>query len=344
MAFVKLRFGDLFSEPADLIVLPCTTGGTVSQFVSDHLHAFDIPKPRLGMQLGEVDIQPFEGAENIAQFVAFAASVEGMMGYSSLDSILDAGIAIGQATETSQTIRKISAPILGAGAGGLKGEDAVLALSKGFKETATEDSVLSIFTLERALFTSLQKIVTSDPPDDQIQTLSDNKVSLKSTEAEETPMRIFISYSGTDSKHKDWVSELATYLRTNGLDARLDKWHLRRGMDLPQWMANELNLADQVIIISDRRYTDRADGRVGGVGWETMLIQGDMITRSINDGRYIVIVKEDTYTDGVPLYLRTKYSLHWDSTKDECDLRVELLKELLDIEKAPPIGEPPVFV
>lgn len=115
-------------------------------------------------------------------------------------------------------------------------------------------------------------------------------------------------------------------------------------MDLPQWMANELNLADQVIIISDRRYTDRADGRVGGVGWETMLIQGDMFNRSINDCRYIVIVREDSFDAGIPLYLRTKYCIHWPSTEDESALRIKLLKELYDVEKAPPIGEPPVFV
>jgi hypothetical protein len=33
--FVKLRLGDLFAGPADLIVLPCSTGGTITRFVAN---------------------------------------------------------------------------------------------------------------------------------------------------------------------------------------------------------------------------------------------------------------------------------------------------------------------
>lgn len=189
MAFVKLRFGDLFSEPADLIVLPCTTGGTVSQFVSDHLQAFHIPKPRYGMQLGEVDIKPFKGADNIAQFVGFAASVEGMMGYSSLDAIMEAGKTLGLAATSSQAIRNLSTPILGVGFGGLEGESALKALSSGFKETATEDSVLSIFTLDRDLFTSLQDNFASEHS--KAKRSSSIRGRNNNVILEDTPKRVF---------------------------------------------------------------------------------------------------------------------------------------------------------
>ena len=163
-------------------------------------------------------------------------------------------------------------------------------------------------------------------------------------EVQHMPIRVFISYSGTSRLHKQWVAELATYLRSNGLDARLDQWHLRGGMDLPQWMTNELQLADRVIIITDSRYTERADGRVGGVGWETRLIQGDMWSRPPDDFRYIVVVREDHFSSGVPTYLKTIYSIHWTSDGDGSQLRTDLLRELYSVEKAPPIGEPPVFV
>ena len=77
-------------------------------------------------------------------------------------------------------------------------------------------------------------------------------------------------------------------------------------MDLPQWMANKLQLADRVIINCDSRYTGKTDGRVGGVGWETMLIQGDMSRRAPSDPRYVVVVREDHFSSGVPTYLKTK--------------------------------------
>jgi hypothetical protein len=72
---VKLRLGNLFDGPSDLIVLPCSTAGTITGFVARSLAQYSIPHPREGMKLGEIEITPFEGAENIAQYVAFAASV-----------------------------------------------------------------------------------------------------------------------------------------------------------------------------------------------------------------------------------------------------------------------------
>ena len=331
MAYVQLKLGNLFDEPTDLIVLPCSTSGTVTNFVARHLREYDIPRPRAGMRLGDIDIQPFDGAENVAQFAAFAASVK----YTSSNekAIAEIGEALGGATRQYDAVRRVSAPLLGAGAGGLRSEDVVEALSRGFKETAVEDAVLTIFVLHKDVIDRLRGKTERETENETMK-----------TEVQHTPIRVFISYSGTSHLHKDWVVELATYLRSNGLDARLDRWHLRGGMDLPQWMTNELQLADRVIVITDSRYTERADGRIGGVGWETMLIQGDMFSRPPDDFRYIVVVREDDFSSGVPTYLKTKYSVHWTSDGDESELRTELLKELYNVEKAPPIGEPPVFV
>jgi hypothetical protein len=71
---VKLRIGNLFDGPSDLIVLPCSTAGTITGFVARSLVDYNIPHPGVGMRLGAVEFMPFEGAENVAQFVAFAAS------------------------------------------------------------------------------------------------------------------------------------------------------------------------------------------------------------------------------------------------------------------------------
>src|SRR6185369_11357389 len=64
------------------------------------------------------------------------------------------------------------------------------------------------------------------------------------------PLRVFVSYSHSTPEHADWVKDLGTFLRSNGIDARMDIWHLRRGMDLAQFMTNELALADKVILVS----------------------------------------------------------------------------------------------
>jgi hypothetical protein len=47
------------------------------------------------------------------------------------------------------------------------------------------------------------------------------------TPAEYAPIRVFISYAWEHDKYRDWVAQLAAQLRTDGIDARLDRWHLR---------------------------------------------------------------------------------------------------------------------
>jgi hypothetical protein len=56
-------------------------------------------------------------------------------------------------------------------------------------------------------------------------------------------------------------------------------------------MCNDIALADRVLIVSNDQYAERADGRLGGVGWEIMLISGDLLTRSAEDSKYLVIAR-----------------------------------------------------
>lgn len=48
--------------------------------------------------------------------------------------------------------------------------------------------------------------------------------------------KVFISYSHDSIKHKQWVLNLATRLRNNGIDAILDQFELKPGDDIPHFM------------------------------------------------------------------------------------------------------------
>ena len=115
-------------------------------------------------------------------------------------------------------------------------------------------------------------------------------------------------------------------------------------MDLPQWMTNELQLADRVLIISNEQYASKADGRLGGVGWETMLIQGDIASQQLNSHKYLIVVRSEDFAAGTPQYLKTKFAFHWHPNRSETAMRDELLKELLQVSSEPPLGVPPVFL
>jgi hypothetical protein len=308
---VKLRLGNLFDGPSDLIVLPCSTSGTVTGFIARSLADYDIPHPRERMQLGQVEFMPFEGAENIAQFAAFAASVEYMT--SSVQAICAIGRCIGEFTKEQPAVRAISAPLLGAGAGGLQSEKVVAALRQGFEEKAADDSCLTISILHRTLYERLRA----------------NRQRIAGG-SQCTP-RVFVSHTSETKAEKDWTVNLALYLIDKGVQVRLDKFHLRRGMDLPQWMCNELTLADRVVIVSNEAYKAKADGRMGGVGWETMIIQGDVAALPADSTKYQVIVRSEFLNDGLPLYLRTRYAFHARPSDTSDSFREELVKELLGL-------------
>ena len=48
--------------------------------------------------------------------------------------------------------------------------------------------------------------------------------------------RAFVSYSWDDDSHKKWVADLATALRSDGVDTTLDQWHTVPGDQLPAFM------------------------------------------------------------------------------------------------------------
>jgi hypothetical protein len=310
-ARVKLRLGNLFDGPSDLIVLPCSTAGTVTGFVARSLAYYNIPHPRRGMKLGEVEFMPFEGAENIAQFVGFAASVEGMT--SSVDGIASIGAAAAKFTHEQSSVRAVAVPLLGAGAGGLQSEKVVAALKKAFEPAAADDSCMSISVLHKDVYDRLKN----------------NRPQIAGKPR--CAPRVFISHTSRTKSDEEWVAELALYLLDKGVQVRLDKFHLRRGMDLPQWMCNELAMADRVVIITDEAYKAKADGRSGGVGWETMVIQGDIANLPPDSTKYQVIVRSEVLQDGLPLYLKTKYAFHAKPSQPAGGVREELLRELLDL-------------
>lgn len=310
-ATVKLRLGNLFDGPADLLVLPCSTGGTVTSFVAGALIHHSIPQPKR-MELGDVEIIPFEGAEDIAQFVCFAASVHNYS--STLESVESIGKRLGGFTREQESVRALSAPLLGAGAGGLPPESVVAALKRGFCSEADPTAVLTVYVLDQSLY-------------DCLRTSRSRRRKGDGREA----TRVFISHTSKSEDAVRWVKELALFLIEQGIQARIDRLHLRRGMDFAQWMCNELALAHKVVIVCDEVYKEKADGRLGGVGWETMIIQGDMANLPPDSTKYQVIVRSRDLRKGLPDYLRTRFAFHVPDTQDEASFRRELVTELLNL-------------
>jgi hypothetical protein len=329
-AIVQVKLGDMFNGPTDLIVLPCSTDGTITSFVYERLRYYNIPLPKRNFTVGEIQFMDFPGGENVAQIIAFAASVE--HNHSSEKGIQRIGEELGRYVSLNSNIQVVSAPLLGSGAGGLNTFESLVALQKGFLTTAPSTSKLVVYALHQMVFNQLKQ---SFYP----------KVAKGESRENRKPIRVFISWTRTNEAHEKWADSLYGFLKENGVNARIDVKHLKLGMDLPQFMANELQLADKVLILSNEQYAQKANGQIGGVGWETMLIQGDMLKKPSNSTRYVTVVRAENIHDGLPLYLQSKYVLHCKSSTNENSLKQELLKAILEDDgKEDVLGESPFYL
>jgi hypothetical protein len=204
--------------------LPCNTHGAVTQFVSDYLRNFLIPAPTSSFEFGDVNIIPFKGGENISQDVAYAASVLHRDSTPPL-AIENIGKQLGLATKKYESIRSIAAPLLGAGAGGLASEVSVMSLRKGFVENAVPNAILTISILHKSVFDRVKNSLPELLVKDNAQNIS-HEIPSQRTISSSIPPRVFVSYAGTNPENRKWVEAIATYLRENGINARLDIWHL----------------------------------------------------------------------------------------------------------------------
>lgn len=155
----------------------------------------------------------------------------------------------------------------------------------------------------------------------------------------------FISYSQEDHLHTNWVRKFATELRKQGVDVIWDKWILRPGMDLMLFMENGLEKSDYVLLICTPTYAEKAKLRVGGVGYEQLIITAEIYSNQ-SAGKFIPILRKGNRSDSIPSFLKTKVSV--DFTNDELfeENLEELLRHFHGVPKnpEPEIGPVPTFL
>jgi len=122
----------------------------------------------------------------------------------------------------------------------------------------------------------------------------------------ETP-KVFISYCWSSPDHESWVINLAERLVSDGVDIVIDKWDLKEGQDKFNFMETMVksNEVQKVLIILDKKYSEKAEQRAGGVGTETQIISPE-IYGNVSQEKFVPIVKEkDEKEDAyVPTYLK----------------------------------------
>ena len=154
--------------------------------------------------------------------------------------------------------------------------------------------------------------------------------------------KVFISYSHDSPEHKQWVSELAARLRRDGIDAILDQWDLGLGDDVTRFMERGIVEADRVLVICTDKYVSKANTAEGGVGYERMIVNAELV-QNLGTDKFIPIIRQASGKAKTPIFLGTR--VYADFTNDsqfdvECEKLIRKLHKIPVVEK-PPLGKNP---
>lgn len=164
------------------------------------------------------------------------------------------------------------------------------------------------------------------------------------------PQRVFISYAHESDAHSDQVRSLWHFLRSNGIDAKLDRSAAGQRQDWALWMADEIRHADRVLVVASAAYRARAEGRSTpgagrGVQWEARLIRDAFYADPCGLERFVPVVLPDQSVAGVPDFLAPATATVYHVSRFTLAGAEELLRLLTDqpAEVEPVLGNVPVF-
>lgn len=160
--------------------------------------------------------------------------------------------------------------------------------------------------------------------------------------------KVFISYAWSTKVYDEKVIAFASRLMGDGIDVLLDKWNIDPGADTVSFM--EKCVKDKsvnfVLMLLDKKYVDKADGRKGGVGIETQIISNE-VYNNVEQNKFIPIIFERDSAGNVyvPIYLKNRF--YYDLTKENAEEEyVNLVKHIYgeEIYKKPVLGVKPTWV
>jgi hypothetical protein len=167
--------------------------------------------------------------------------------------------------------------------------------------------------------------------------------------ATDGPPKTFISYSWTTPEHQEWVLHFASALRTNGVEAILDKWHLTEGQDTLAFMEQMVGdpQVEKVLLICDARYAEKANKREGGVGIEAQIVSSKVYEESDQTKFAAVVVELDA--DGrpmLPTYMSSRLYFDMSTPDAYADNFPRIVRWIFGkpFHAVPPVGPPPAFL
>jgi hypothetical protein len=120
--------------------------------------------------------------------------------------------------------------------------------------------------------------------------------------------RVFISYSHENAVHQQRVLDLASRLRREGVDARIDQYEPFPPEGWPAWCAKEIGKARFVLMVCTETYLRRVNGeeergKGRGVLWEARLVKQYLFDAGANE-KFVPVLFGGGSPDHVPMEVK----------------------------------------
>lgn len=162
--------------------------------------------------------------------------------------------------------------------------------------------------------------------------------------------KVFITYSWTKPSFSERIRLLADRLLNDGaVDVILDRYDLKEGDDKNAFM--ERMVTDQsvthVLVCSDKRYAEKADGRKGGVGAESLIISQKIYSLA-KQSKFIPIFCEmdEEGEPLVPTFMAGRFGFDFSTPEKENENWEPLIRALhgKPIHQKPQVGKLPAYI
>lgn len=161
--------------------------------------------------------------------------------------------------------------------------------------------------------------------------------------------KVFISYCWSSPAHKTQVREWADLLLGDGVEVVLDEYDLKEGHDKYAFMERMVNdpTVTHVLVICDKKYTEKADARIAGVGTESQIISQEVYEKA-EQSKFIPIVADfdEQGQPFLPVYLKNRIWIDFSTLEKVNENWEHLIRTLYGkpaFEK-PKLGSTPLFI
>lgn len=157
--------------------------------------------------------------------------------------------------------------------------------------------------------------------------------------------KVFISYSHDSAEHAERVLRFADALRSHGVDAEVDQYHVRPPQGWPAWCEEQLRpeVSSHVLMICTQKYHDRVLNQAAadeghGTYWEGKIIHTYVYDAKLNE-RFIPVLFDGAMKEHIPIPIRND-GFYRISQFDFIDPGYELLCR--DLTGQPYVSKPPL--